>query len=110
MFSNESLDCYKRVLNDDLNNLNVDDIKSSGYVVDTLEASLWVLLKAKNYKESIIGSVNLGGDTDTIGAITGSMAGIIYGYESFPKEWINDLARKDYIEELCTKFEELLLN
>lgn len=110
MFSTDSIDCYKRILNGELNSLDVDDIKSTGYVVDTLEASLWVLLQAKDYKESIIGSVNLGGDTDTIGAITGSMAGILYGYNSFPKEWINDLARKDYIIELCNKFEKSLIN
>lgn len=109
MFSKESLECYKRILKDDLNVLNVDDIKSSGYVVDTLEASMWVLLQTKNYKESIIGSVNLGGDTDTIGAITGSMAGIIYGYDSIPKEWLNDLARRNYIEELCDSFERSIV-
>lgn len=108
MFSEESKESYKRILRGDLNSLNVDDIKSSGYVVDTLEASMWVLLKAKNYKESIIGSVNLGGDTDTIGAITGSMAGIIYGYDSFPKDWLNNLARREYIEELCNNFEKVL--
>ena len=109
MFSNESLETYNRILKSDLNSLKVDDIKSSGYVVDTLEASLWVLLKAKNYKEAILGSVNLGGDTDTIGAITGSMAGIIYGYDSIPKNWINHLQRKEYIEDLCDKFEELFM-
>ena len=61
-------------------NLSLDDIKSSGYVVDTLEASLWVLLDTDTYKKAIIGAINLGNDTDTIGAICGSMAGIIYGY------------------------------
>ncbi len=51
MFSNESLDLYSRILKDDINKLNINDIKSSGYVIDTLEASLWwVLLKFKNYK------------------------------------------------------------
>lgn len=86
----------------------LDDIKSSGYVVDTLEASMWVVLKTDSYKESIIGSVNLGGDTDTIGAITGSMTGIIYGYKSIPEDWINNLARREYIEDLCNKFEQTL--
>ena len=69
---------------------------------------MWVLLKANSFKESIIGSVNLGGDTDTIGAITGSMAGIIYGYDSIPKDWLNSLARREYIEDLCENFENLL--
>ena len=108
MFNEETLNVYKRILKEDLNSLEVDDIKSSGYVVDTLEASMWVVLKADSYKESIIGSVNLGGDTDTIGAITGSMTGIIYGYKSIPEDWINNLARREYIEDLCNKFEQTL--
>ena len=89
MFSKESLDLYSRLLKDDIGKFNIDDIKSSGYVIDTLEASLWVLLKSKNYKESIIGAINLGNDTDTIGAITGSMSGIIYGYDDIPKKWLD---------------------
>ena len=108
MFDDESVSYYKRIIKDDLNALNVDDIKSSGFVVDTLEASMWVVLKASNFKESIIGSVNLGGDTDTIGAITGSMAGIIYGYDSIPKDWLNSLARREYIEKLCHDFETII--
>ncbi len=108
MFSNESLFIYKRVLKDDLNTLFIDDIRSTGYVVDTLEASLWVLLKSNSYRESIIGSINLGNDTDTIGAITGSMSGVIYGYDSIPKEWLNYLIRKDYIIDLCNKYEKEL--
>ena len=51
----------------------MDEIKSSGYVLDTLEAAIWVTLNTSKYTESIIGAINLGGDTDTIGAITGSI-------------------------------------
>ncbi len=108
-FSKESINIYSRILQDDISTLKVNDIKSSGYVVDTLEASLWVILKAKDFKESILGAVNLGGDTDTIAAITGSMAGIIYGYDSIPKDWINVIARKEYIEDLSEKFESILI-
>ena len=109
MFSDDSLKTYSRILKDDLNKLKVDEIKSSGYVVDTLEASLWVVLKSENYKESIIGAVNLGGDTDTIGAVTGSMTGIIYGYDDIPKDWLKELARREYLEELSRKFEEKIM-
>ena len=108
MFSEESLKAYSRILKDNLNTLKVDDIKSSGYVVDTLEASLWIVLKSDNYKESIIGAVNLGGDTDTIGAITGSITGIIYGYDSIPKDWLKELARREYLEDLAMKFESAI--
>ena len=88
----------------------MNEIKSTGYVVDTLEASLWVTLNAKNYKEGIIGAINLGGDTDTIGAITGSMVGIIYGYDDIPEEWKKDLVKREYLEELSNKFESVLNN
>ena len=53
-----------------------------GYVVDTLECALWILLNANSYKETIIATTNIGNDTDTIGVIVGSMAGIIYDYDS----------------------------
>lgn len=109
MFDKESLNLYSRILKEDISKLNVDDIKSSGYIVDTLEASLWVLLKSKSYKESIIGAINLGNDTDTIGAITGSMSGIIYGYDDIPKKWLDKLAKRDYLEKLCDNFEFVLI-
>ena len=108
MFSKKSLDVYKRILKEDLSLLKVDDIKSSCYVVDTLEASIWVTLKSNNYKDSIIGAINLGDDTDTIGAITGSMSGIIYGYDSVPKEWLDKLLKKDYLIDIANNFYQVL--
>ena len=56
-----------------------DRIKSTGYVVDTLEAVFWCLANTSSYKECVLAAVNLGGDTDTIAAIAGSAAGIYYG-------------------------------
>ena len=108
MFSEESLNIYRRILKSDIYGLEENDIKSSGFVVDTLEASLWSLLVTKNYKDAVLKAVNLGGDTDTIAAITGSMAGIIYGYDSIPSDWVNCLARKEYLFDLSKKFEEIL--
>ena len=79
------------------------DISSSGYVVDTLEASLWCLANTKNYREAVLAAVNLGNDTDTIGAIVGGLAGLAYGWESIPQEWKDSLIGLDRIEELCQK-------
>ena len=75
-----------------------DDIKSTGYVVDTLEASIWCILHTDNYKDCVLKAINLGGDTDTIAAVSGGLAGIIYGYEDIPIKWINNLQRKDIID------------
>lgn len=80
-----------------------DEIKSSGYVVDTIEASIWCLMNTYSYKECVLTAVNLGEDTDTIAAIAGGLAGALYGYESIPKEWRNTLIKRDYIEEMCTR-------
>lgn len=108
-FSEGALSKYSRILKGNIIHLSVNDIKSGGYVVDTLEASMWVILNANNFKDAIIGAINLGGDTDTVGAVTGGMAGIIFGYDSIPEKWLNKLARKDYLEELFAKFEKMLV-
>lgn len=108
MYSEESIKVYNRILTNNIINLKIDDIKSSGYIVDTLEASLWIFLNSNNYKECIIASTNIGQDTDTIGAVTGSLAGIYYGIDSIPKKWIDKLVKKDYLIDLANKFEKVL--
>ena len=107
-YSDNAIDRYKRILKDDISKYNIDDISSSGYVVDTLECALWIFLNANNYKETIIASTNIGNDTDTIGAIAGSMAGIVYGKKSIPKSWLDKLKRRDYIICLARNFEKIL--
>jgi ADP-ribosylglycohydrolase len=104
-YSNESLEKYNRILKGNIKKCPLDDISSSGYVVDTLEASLWCLLVHDNYEDTILEAINLGNDTDTVAAITGSMAGIVYGINAIPKEWLNTLIKKDYIIDLSLEFE-----
>ena len=65
---------------DNFENKKREDINSSGYVVDTLEAALWCLFNTNSYKDCVLLAVNLGDDTDTIAAIAGSLAGALYGY------------------------------
>lgn len=77
------------------------DIKSSGYVVHTLEAAIWCFLNTDNYKDCVLKAVNLGEDTDTVGAVAGGLAGLYYGYKEIPKEWIDVIPKKDWIEELA---------
>lgn len=77
--------------------IELKDIRSTGYVIDTLEASLWCIFNISSFKDAVLKAVNLGDDTDTVGAIAGGLAGIIYGYDTIPSEWINVLARKDDI-------------
>jgi len=81
--------------------LDRNEIKSGGYVVDTLEAALWCLLTTDSYKECVLKAVNLGDDTDTVAAIAGGLAGVLYGFDSIPKEWLDTLKKREYIEFLC---------
>lgn len=76
-----------------------DSIKSTGYVVDTMEAALWCLANTTNYKDCVLTAVNLGNDTDTVAAVAGGLAGIVYGFDSIPKEWVEKLANKQLIDE-----------
>ena len=107
MYDDYSISKYDRLIKDDITKLKIDDIKSSGYVVDTWECVLWILLKSKSFKETIIATTNIGQDTDTIGAIAGSMAGIIYGMDETPKQWLDTLIKKDYLINLANKLEKI---
>lgn len=95
----EELNKYNRL--EDIADLPIEEIKSSGYVVDTLEAAVWCLLTTKSYQECVLKAVNLGEDTDTVAAVAGGLAGIYYGYESIPDEWLDVVVKREYVEELC---------
>lgn len=79
------------------------DISSSGYVVHTLEAALWCLLNTDTYEQCVLKAVNLGDDTDTVGAVAGGLAGIYYGARGIPEAWLDVVARRGYIMELCER-------
>lgn len=69
-----------------------DEIKSSGHVIETLEAALWCLLTTDNYRDCILTAVNLGRDTDTVAAVAGGLAGMVYrGENGIPQKWIENL-------------------
>jgi ADP-ribosyl-[dinitrogen reductase] hydrolase len=67
------------------------EIKSSGYVVDTLEAALWALYRSEDFRSGLLDAVNLAGDADTVGAVYGQLAGALYGETRVPIAWIQKL-------------------
>jgi len=95
---------YVRILSLDIPHLSEVDINSSGYIIDTLEASIWCFLKHDNSFDTILSAVNLGLDTDTTGVVAGGLAGLLYGYDTIPPDWLNSLARHDEIESLINRF------
>ena len=94
---------YKRIFAPDFDKLPRDDIKSTGYVVDTLEASLWCILTTESYSECVLKAVNLGDDTDTVAAVAGGLAGALYGCGAIPRAWLDTLIKREYIEEMCER-------
>lgn len=93
---------FDRLFEDNFEILAENQIASSGYVIHSLEASIWCLLTTNSYSEAVLKAVNLGDDTDTTAAITGGLAGLYYGAEAIPQHWINGLARIEDIEALIT--------
>ncbi len=89
--------------------LELDEIEltNDGYIVETLKSCLWIFLNTTNFSDAVIKAVNLGNDTDTVGAIVGSFAGSYYGYSSIEKHFITGL--KDYkkIIQLSEKLYEV---
>lgn len=109
-FNPKEIQLFDKVLKNDISEYDEDTISSSGYVLHSLEASLWCFMKSESYSEAVLKAVNLGEDTDTTGTITGGIAGIYYGFENIPEEWVSELVRKKDIEELCIKLEQKLMN
>ena len=109
-YSPKAISCYKRILDGSLEQANIDSISSSGYVVHTLEACLWTILNTDNYEDAVVTAINMGDDTDTVGAITGSIAGTIYGEKSIPQRWVSKLKKYNYLKELCDKFDDQIFN
>ncbi len=87
--------------------LDEDEIKSTGYVLDTLEAAVWCFLNTDSFEECVLRAVNLGEDTDTVGAVAGGLAGLFYGFDSIPWKWLEQIAKREWIDELVDGFMNL---
>lgn len=107
-FDIKTVEKYNRILKENIKYQNINNIKSTGYIVDTLEAVFWLFLNSKDYDNTILKAVNLGNDTDTIAAITGGLLGIHYGIESINENWKKSLKKFDYIERLCDEFYKVI--
>lgn len=84
-----------------------DAIKSTGYVVDTLEAALWADARTENFEQALILAVNLAGDADTIGAVTGQICGARYGMAGIPKRWLEKIHDLDVIVDMAERLIDL---
>ena len=98
---------YTRLFHlDEFAKCHEDTIKSSGYVVDSLEAAVWSLITTETLEEALLKAVNLGDDSDTVGAIAGGLAALYYGYENVPDVWKENIIKEEEIVTLCESMEE----
>jgi len=86
-----------------------EEINSSGYVIDTLEAALWCSFRHATAKDVLLAAVNLGMDTDTTGMVAGGIAGLAYGLDTIPEHWLRSIALKKEIDALVDSFIEAAL-
>lgn len=82
---------------------SAEEIRGSGYAVESLEAALWCLHQTDSYREAVLAAANLGDDADTTAAITGQLAGALYGIEAIPREWRHILHRREDILDLARR-------
>lgn len=82
-------------------------IRASGYVAHSLEASLWSVARSNTFAEAVLVATNLGEDADTTAAITGQLAGAMFGAQEIPQAWQLRLAQRGSIEHLASRLESM---
>ena len=91
------------ILNGDYWKKSAEEIKGTGYVVESLEAALWCFYTTDNFKDAVLQAANLGDDADTTAAICGQIAGAYYGANAIPRHWLEQLHQADEIRTIADK-------
>jgi ADP-ribosyl-[dinitrogen reductase] hydrolase len=95
---------FARFVTGKIHELPESQIESSGYVIHTLETSVWCLLSSSSYEEAVLKAVNLGGDTDTTGCVAGGLAGVHYGVSAVPKGCVDQMAESNNLRPVFDGF------
>ena len=106
MFDEKELKKFDRILSNNINDLTIKEIKSTNDIIDTLETSIWVILKADNFKDSLVASSNLGNDSRVISSLVGFMAGILY-QDDIPVTFINKISNIEELKQISKDFENI---
>lgn len=109
----EVIDCFAKILDEHFAGKRTsevspyttrEEVNNSGWAVSTLDAALWAFNTTETFKDGLIAAVNLGGDSDTIGAVYGQLAGAYYGFDAIPARWIKSIKTYKKIDEMIEKF------
>lgn len=103
-YSPAALTACRRVISEDFLTIRDADIHPTGYVVDSLEGALYAVLHGTDYEDTVLSAVHLGYDTDTVGAIAGSLAGAMYDMAAIPARWLDKLRSREMLEAAAEKF------
>ena len=87
-----------------------EEVNNSGWAVSTLDAALWAFNTTESFEAGLIAAVNLGGDSDTIGAVFGQIAGAYYGFDAIPERWVKSIKTWHKVAELINRFLDMLQN
>lgn len=104
----KELDHYKELFEPKFKENEESKVDSSGYVVSTLLASVWSVMNTNTLSESILKSVNLGKDTDTVGAVTGSLSAMMYGMDEQSLKWLDEVQNRELLDNKLEEFEVYL--
>lgn len=99
---------FQKVIQEDIRLTDIEDIKTGGYVMQSLESCFWFFMNKDNYKDTVLSIINLGHDTDTSAAIVGGIAALYYGEESIPEKWKDRLVKRKEIEDLAYRLSTVL--
>jgi len=86
--------------------LSKEELEPTGYVVDTLICALWCFINTTSFEDAVCEAANLGGDADTIAAITGGMAGVYYGYDAIHERWKDKILVKEQLTSIAKRMYE----
>ena len=94
---------------DNLADREESDVRSGGYVLETLTASLWCFLITDSFRSCIRLAASLGSDTDSTCCVAGGIAGAFYGYDALPADWLEEISEREYLESIIAPFVERCL-
>lgn len=90
-------------LSEHMHHVHEKEIHNSGRAQDTLKAAKWCVGTTRSFEQAVLKAVNLGGDADTIGAVTGQLAGACYGVEAIPEPWLTGLYDAERLKDLAQR-------
>lgn len=100
----DELPVFARLLSGQIETLPRESVSGSGYVISTLEASVYLLLRSSSYEQAVLAAINLGEDTDTTACVTGGLAGVWFGPAAIPADWLTGLARRSELDAWFSAF------